>query len=763
MPDTLINTRGASSAARQRVEFRNGNEAAALAAAAAGFRFLGYFPVTPAAEIAEGIASMRAQGSAAIEMLEGAGGDGTLGVCYGASLGGARALAAMSSRGILASLDQLAVQAASRVPIVLNTATRAVCGRLDSGCDHSDLYHALDAGWIVLCARDPQAVYDLNLAAVRIGEHPRIRLPVLIAYDGFVTSHQKHRIQVFDDAPAVASFLGERPAFATPFDADHPLTFGAPMEEPDLLAAKRQLSEAMEAARRLLPGIFAELEQITGRAYPMLDGYWMSDAEAAVVLLNSAAEAARDTVDQWRASGGRVGLLSPNVLRPFPADDFRAQLHHVKAVTVADRADSYGADGGRLSMEVRAAIQLDPANATRVLSRIYGVTGGEFLAADAQQFLHDALEASATGQVHVPFAYHGATDASEPRPRRPGLGAMRAAELPRAMAKVRRDEASGRLAVELEPAWKMTAPASRFAPGHGACPGCGALAMLHQVYNVLEGEIVALFHSGCAMAVTASYPATAHRINVVHNPAGNGASTLAGLAETWRERVRRGELAAKEVTFLMITGDGGMDAELGAVIGLAGRAPRMMILEYDNEGRMSTGAQLSHSTPLGHRTPTTEVGRAQHGNPEAPIDTAQILAACHLPYVFTASEGYPEDLMRKVAKAQWYAKNEGLVYGKILSFCPLHWKTGDDAAESVLHAAIDCCSFPLYEVERGHTTITYDPEAMGRRRPVAEWLELMGKSAHLVQEEEAPLLAAIERDVERRWRRLKAMHESASL
>ena len=31
--------------------------------------------------------------------------------------------------------------------------------------------------------------------------------------------------------------------------------------------------------------------------------------------------------------------------------------------------------------------------------------------------------------------------------------------------------------------------------------------------------------------------------------------------------------------------------------------------------------------------------------------------------------------MRKVAKAQWYAKNEGLVYGKILSFCPLNWRT----------------------------------------------------------------------------------------
>ena len=110
-----------------------------------------------------------------------------------------------------------------------------------------------------------------------------------------------------------------------------------------------------------------------------------------------------------------------------------------------------------------------------------------------------------------------------------------------------------------------------------------------------------------------------------------------------------------------------------------------------------------------------------------------------MPYVFTASEGYPEDLMRKAAKAQWYAKHEGLSYGKILSFCPLNWRTTDDAAEPVLQAAIDTCFFPLYEVEHGHTTITYDPDASDRRRPVTEWLKLMGKSKHLLKPDKAPV------------------------
>jgi pyruvate ferredoxin oxidoreductase alpha subunit len=189
----------------------------------------------------------------------------------------------------------------------------------------------------------------------------------------------------------------------------------------------------------------------------------------------------------------------------------------------------------------------------------------------------------------------------------------------------------------------------------------------------------------------------------------------------------------------------------------------MMILEYDNQGYMNTGAQLSYSTPLGHRTSTSEVGVVLAGKRYHHKDTAQIFAACHLPFVFTASEGYPEDLMRKVAKAQWYAKREGLVYGKILSFCPLNWRTADDGAESVLQAAIDSCFFPLYEVEHGHTTLTYDPEAAGRRRPVADWLTLMGKTRHLMAPDKHDWLQQVQHEVDRRWRRLKAMHDHPEL
>ncbi len=752
---------------RQVHDFRSGNEAAALAARDIGFHVMGYFPITPSTEVAENLSQMQANGEHDIVMIPADGEHGAAGICYGAALGGGRVLNATSSQGLLYALEQLPVQAGTRVPMVLNVATRTVSGPLDIRCDHSDIYFVLNTGWIILMARDPQAVYDLNFAAVKIGEHPDVRLPVIVAYDGFFTSHQKRRIDRFDDPEEVRAFLGEREDMFTALDPRNPVTFGPYMNDPDLINNKVQQSEAMEAARRVIPEVLADLQIFCGRSYDTVDTYRMEDADVAVVLLNSAAENAKEVADQMRRKGFKVGVVSPNILRPFPSDEIRAALKHVRAAVVGDRGDSYGADGGNLSLEVRASLQQDPDNRTLILSRIYGLGGKDFFDSDAEAFFYEALEAAEKGRVDVPFEYHGAY-AGDPDQHPPkGLPPIKSEDVSRGMADVTRDPDTGRLEVELKPLWEMTTVPSRIAPGHGACPGCGFFPMMRQAYSVLEGDIVVLFQTGCAMVTTTGYPKTAHRITYIHNLFQNGAATLSGLVEMYYERVRRGEIPApaegQDTTFIMVTGDGGMDIGMGAALGTAHRNHKMIILEYDNQGYMNTGSQLSYATPLGHRTSTSEVGSALSGKRFHHKDTPQIFAACNLPYVFTASEGYPEDFMRKIVKAQWYARHEGMVYGKVLSFCPLNWRTTDDAAQEVLQTAIDCCFFPLYEVEKGHTNITYDPDAVGRRRKMSDWLGEMGKTRHILAPEHADQLEAIEQEIDKRWRRLKIKHEHPEL
>ena len=80
------------------------------------------------------------------------------------------------------------------------------------------------------------------------------------------------------------------------------------------------------------------------------------------------------------------------------------------------------------------------------------------------------------------------------------------------------------------------------------------------------------------------------------------------------------------------------------------------------------------------------------------------MAATNIPYVFTGVEGFPDDLVAKAAKAQWYANHEGMAYGKLLISCPLNWRTDDRVGVDIVQAAVDSCFFPLYEVERGHTS-----------------------------------------------------------
>lgn len=748
-----------ASLAEQKKDFLSGNEMAALAAAHINFHVMGYYPITPSTEIAEILSDMKAKGEHDIVMIPADGEHGAAGICYGASTGDGRVFNATSANGLLYAIEQLPVQSGTRFPMVLDLVTRTVSGPLDIRGDHSDLYYAIQTGWIVLLARDPQAVYDMNIMAVKIGEHPDVRLPVIVAYDGFFTSHQKHNVEYFADRQVVRDFIGERPTGVTALDPENPVSIGAYMNDPDLMNNKYQLHQAMEAARRVIPEIFEEYAKISGRNYNTVELYRMDDAEVGLFLLNSAADTAKDVIDSMREQGVKVGLISPNVLRPFPADEIVAACKNLKALVIGDRGDYNGANGGAMAHEVKAALQGDPDNKTLVISRIYGLGGQDFYPADAEAFINMALEAARTGKVEKPFDYHGVTP-GKPNPAVPqGLPPITREEST-GLVQVTKDPETGKLKVKMKPPREMTRRPHRIAPGHGACPGCGIFPALNQFFMALEGDIVVLFQTGCGYVVSTGYPYTSHRVSFVHNLFQNGAATLSGLVEMFHEKKRRGEIqVSDDFTFVMVTGDGGMDIGMGPAIGTALRNHGMIIVEYDNEGYMNTGSQLSYSTPLGHKTSTSVPGTHGFGKTFHHKDTAQIMAATNIPYVFTATEAFSQDLMRKAAKAQWYAKNEGLAYGKILITCPLNWGSVEAKGQEILEKAVNCCFFPLYEVEQGITNITYNPEDRNKRVPALEWLQMMGKTRHLTRPENAHVLEEFEKEIERRWARLKAMHE----
>ncbi|WP_066058200.1 thiamine pyrophosphate-dependent enzyme [Robertmurraya korlensis] len=749
----------------QLATFESGNEMAAMAAAQINYHLMGYFPITPSTEVAQYLDQMKARGEHNIKLIAADGEHGSAGICYGAAVTGARVFNATSANGLMYMLEQLPVQSGTRFPMVMNLVTRSISGPLDIRGDHSDLYFALNTGWVILTARTPQAVYDMNIMALKIAEDSKVRLPVIVAYDGFFTSHQKRKVNYFKDRKVVQNFVGECPTdYHVARDPKKPVTIGAHMNGDDLLNNHFQQSEAMYAAGDVYKEVAEQYKKISGREYPVLDLYGMGDAEVALFLLNSAAESAKDVVDQLRAKGIKAGVISPNIIRPFPSEQIRDALKNVKALLVGERADSYGANGPNLTHEVKSALQEDKENQTLVLSRVFGLGGKDFYADDAAKFFELAIEAKEKGYVEKAFDYYGHVPGEVENVMKPVIEPQYGDAYKTGLIEVKQDEETNKLKVKIPPLRALTTKPKRLASGHGACPGCGIFPGLELFFKGIEGDVVVLFQTGCAYVVTTAYPHSSHKQTMIHNLFQNGPATLSGTLEAFLELKERGEVpVSDDVTYVMITGDGGMDIGMGSAIGTALRNHKLIMLEYDNEGYMNTGSQMSYSTPLGHMTSTTNVGKAQQGKAFHHKDTAQIMASTNIPYVFTGTEAFPQDLIKKAAKAQWYAQNVGTVYGKILITCPLNWKSEERFGQTIMEAAVNSCFFPLYEVEQGETTITYNPEDKKKRIPLSDWLAYMGKTKHLLKEENKPMLNDFGNEIEARWQRLKAKHENPFL
>lgn len=739
--------------AEQKLLFESGNELAAYAAKQINYHVMGYYPITPSTQIAEYLDQMGADGEHSIALVPAEGEHSAAGICYGAAAGGGRVFNATSANGLLYAIEQMPVQSGTRMPMVLNIACRTVSGPLSIKGDHSDLMFTLNTGWVILFADSPQAVYDCNICALKIAE--RLRLPVIVAFDGFFTSHQKRNCYVFANDEDVQSFVGASIDRIGLLNLEHPITVGSYMNEPDLIVNKYQLHLAMESARTVIPEVFAEYEALSGRSISALKAHRAEDAEVLLFVLGSAYFTAKAAVDKLRREGKRVGVFTLGVLRPFPSEEAAKLCANADTVVIADRQDSYGAGGGNMSIELRAALQ-QYGLTCRVLSRVYGLGGKDFFERDALELfrLYDDSQAKRFDYIGVDQGEVGYTPKPYFKP-------------------ISRSEATPKLTVCREEKGKVvvkggifretTAMPKRLAPGHSACPGCGIPVNVNLLLRGIEGNVVLLFQTGCGMVVTTGYPKTAFRVPYIHNLFQNGAATLAGLAKMFHQRQNRGELPEGQITFIMVSGDGGMDIGMGSALGTALRGDPLILFEYDNGGYMNTGYQLSYSTPMGAKSATSHLGPDRSGKEFFHKDMPQIMAATGMPYVATAAESDPTDFIRKAAKAQYYATKKGTAYIKCLSACPLNWGDKPNTERRVISAAVDSCYFPLYEVEEGCTALSYDPEAKGKKIPVTDWLSMMGRTKHLCSENYNALRDKIQQEVDRRWMRLKARAEHPML
>ncbi len=263
---------------------------------------------------------------------------------------------------------------------------------------------------------------------------------------------------------------------------------------------------------------------------------------------------------------------------------------------------------------------------------------------------------------------------------------------------------------------------SLLAMGHRACTGCGEALGAKLVMDVAGPKTYVATATGCLEVFSTPFPESAWRMPWIHSLFENSAAVAAGIEAGLIAQGRD-----KDVNVIAQGGDGGTaDIGIGCLSGMLERGHNVLYVCYDNEAYMNTGVQRSGLTPFDARTTTSPYGKKSWGNKTEKKNLPGIVAAHNIPYVATASVGYPFDLQRKVKKA---LSIKGPKFIQIHVPCPLGWVYPAHLTVEIAKLAILTGLIPIYEMEYGE--LTRSRKIGKNRKPVEEYLKLQGRFKHL--------------------------------
>ena len=344
------------------------------------------YPISPQTHIVEGLGAMVKSGAlAACEFINVESEFAAMSVAIGASAAGARAYTATASQGLLFMAEALFNASGLGLPIVMTVANRAIGAPINIWNDHTDAMSQRDCGWIQLFAENNQEALDLHIQAFRLAEE--LSLPVMVCMDGFILTHAYERV----DVPSQEQVDAYLPPF-TPrqvLDPAEPVSIGA-MVGPDAFMEVRYLAHAKQMqALDLIPRWADEFRAAFGReAGGLVHSYRTEDAETVVVALGSVLGTIKDTADEMRRDGVRIGVLGITCFRPWPLAAVRAALAHASRVVVIEKSLAVGL-GGIVSSNVRTSFA---GNADSVHAVIAGLGGRSITRVSLARMLLDAAQ-----------------------------------------------------------------------------------------------------------------------------------------------------------------------------------------------------------------------------------------------------------------------------------------------------------------------------------------------------------------------------------
>ena len=347
------------------------------------------YPITPSSPMPEAVDVWAANGRKNVfgrevivkEMQSEA---GAAAAVHGSLAAGALTTTYTASQGLLLMIPNMYKIAGERLPGVFHVAARTIATQaLSIYGDHSDVMATRQTGCAMLCSNSVQEVMDLSPVAHAAAI--KGRLPFVNFFDGFRTSHEVSKIEVWDydtlkemvDFDAVDEFKNHS------LNPERPKHMGT-AEKNTFFQRTIASNKAYEEIVGIVEEYMNQVNQLIGTNYGLFNYYGADDAENVIIAMGSFCQAARETIDVLLEDGYKVGLIEVHLYRPFSNEHLlKALPKTVKKIAVLDRTKEKGAEGQPLYLDVNAAFY-GKENAPKIYSGVYGLAGKDTIPADVK-------------------------------------------------------------------------------------------------------------------------------------------------------------------------------------------------------------------------------------------------------------------------------------------------------------------------------------------------------------------------------------------
>ena len=347
------------------------------------------YPITPSSVMAEvtdnwaagGRKNLFGQEVNVIEMQSEAGAAGTV---HGSLQGGALTTTFTASQGLLLMIPNMYKMAGELLPAVIDVSARCVATHaLNIYGDHSDVYACRQTGFAMLASGNPQEVMDLgavaHLAAIKG------RVPFLHFFDGFRTSHELQKIEVWDDKD-LADMLDWDAVDAfrhRSLNPERPVLRGTAQNPDIFFQAREACNPYYDALPAIVEDYMGKVNEKIGTNYSLFNYYGAPDAKHVIIAMGSVCDTIEETIDFMNGHGDKVGLVKVRLYRPFSKEHLlRAIPETVETITVLDRTKEPGSLGEPLYLDVILALQNSRFAGVKTFSGRYGLGSKDTTPAD---------------------------------------------------------------------------------------------------------------------------------------------------------------------------------------------------------------------------------------------------------------------------------------------------------------------------------------------------------------------------------------------